>query len=284
VILVIFYCYPRLDFIQVFAIVYRRFNKETMNEEQAQNRELASESAALEQEIRGEFLRIVSHQFRTPLTGLKWALELVLTDYAHEVSETVRNLLEEARRKNELMMSLVDRLIVVSQVDSGELSFRWSVGDVGRLVAQTIEQHLEQARAKSITLHYQKSLDPLPVVRLDLEKMSMVLDNLLFNAIKFTPAGGHINIRARRESKEIIVSVRDTGVGVPRDQSPLIFSKFFWARNVALHMHDGLGVGLYICRAIVEAHGGRIEADSEEGQGSEFRVCLPLLSDLSRLG
>ncbi len=254
-----------------------------MLEESARNQELAKDAAALEQEIRGEFLRIVSHQFRTPLTGLKWALELVLNDYAHEVSETVRGLLEEARRKNEFMMSLVDRLIVVGQVDRGELSFQWSVGDVGRLLAQGVEQHLEQARAKSITLHYQKSPAPLPVVRLDLEKMSMVLDNLLFNAIKFTPSGGHINIRAIVDQGQVVVSVRDTGIGVPRDQTPLIFSRFFWARNVALHMHDGLGVGLYICRAIVEAHGGRIEAESEEGSGSEFRVYLPVLNNLSGL-
>lgn len=229
----------------------------------------------LDEEIRGEFLRIVSHQFRTPLTGLKWALELVLTEYAHEVSDTVRKLLVEARRKNDLLMSLVDRLIVVGQVEQGELSFQWTLGDIGRLLVEVVGRHENQASQKNVTLHFQKNLAPLPIVRLDAEKVSMVLDNLIYNAIKFTPAGGHINVRVYRDGEGVTVAVRDTGVGVPRDQTPLIFSKFFWARNVALHMHDGLGVGLYICRAIIEAHGGRIEADSEEGQGSEFRVFLP---------
>lgn len=238
---------------------------------------------ALEEEIRGEFLHIVSHQFRTPLTGLKWALEMVLNEYAHEVSETVRDLLSEAKRKNDFLMNLLDRLIVVGQVERGELSFNWSLGDLDRVLAEIIGNHKERAQQKTITLHYQRPDGPLPVVRLDMEKISMVLDNLLYNAIKFTPTGGGIYLNVRQEGNQVVVIVRDTGIGVPADQSSLLFSKFFWARNVALHQHDGLGVGLYICRAIVEAHGGKIEAQSQEGKGSEFRICLPVLNNLSHL-
>ncbi|HEX8619159.1 MAG TPA: ATP-binding protein [Thermoanaerobaculia bacterium] len=220
-----------------------------------------------------EFLSVASHELRTPLTTIK--------GYTQLLAQTVNDLQPEERAtyinavlgEIERMMGLISELLDVSRIETNRLqihpqSIEWLPFIEGRVSAFRV-QH--PARL----IHFDVNAAETTVVA-DPDRMRQVVDNLLSNALKYSPEGSDIDVRVAREDGHVATSVTDHGIGIPRDEIPQLFERFHRARNVSSRYYGGLGLGLYIAKAIVEAHGGEITVESEEGSGSTFTMLLPV--------
>jgi PAS domain S-box-containing protein len=220
-----------------------------------------------------EFLSVASHELRTPLTTIK--------GYTQLLAQTVNDL-EPAERATyinavlgeiERMMGLISELLDVSRIETNRLqihpqTIQWLPFIEGRISAFRV-QH--PARF----IHFDVNAPETTVVA-DPDRMRQVVDNLLSNALKYSPEGSDIDVRVVSEDGHVATSVTDHGIGIPRDEIPQLFERFHRARNVSSRYYGGLGLGLYIARAIVEAHDGEITVESEEGVGSTFTMRLPI--------
>jgi two-component system phosphate regulon sensor histidine kinase PhoR len=222
-----------------------------------------------------EFLSVASHELRTPLTTIK--------GYTQLLAQTVNDLEPEERAtyinavlgEIERMMGLISELLDVSRIETNRLQIHpqpisWLQFIEGRISAFRV-QH--PTRAMSFDVHAPES-----TVVADPDRMRQVVDNLLSNALKYSPEGSDIDVLVAKEDGFVATSVTDHGIGIPRDEIPQLFERFHRARNVSSRYYGGLGLGLYIARAIVEAHGGVITVESEEGSGSTFTMRLPIES------
>ncbi|HYK02345.1 MAG TPA: ATP-binding protein [Thermoanaerobaculia bacterium] len=220
-----------------------------------------------------EFLSVASHELRTPLTTIK--------GYTQLLAQTVNDLQPDERAtylnavlgEIERMMGLISELLDVSRIETNRLqihpqTIQWLPFIEGRVSAFRV-QH--PARL----IHFDVNAAETTVVA-DPDRMRQVVDNLLSNALKYSPEGSDIDVRVAREDGSVATSVTDHGIGIPRDEIPQLFERFHRARNVSSRYYGGLGLGLYIARAIVEAHGGEITVESEEGSGSTFTMRLPV--------
>ena len=220
-----------------------------------------------------EFLSVASHELRTPLTTIK--------GYTQLLSQTINDLPPEERStyltavlgEIDRMMGLISELLDVSRIETNRLqihpqSIRW---------IEFIERRASAFRVQNParTINFAREAEECIVVA-DPDRMRQVIDNLLSNAIKYSPDGTEIEVIVRLSEARIETSVIDHGIGIPRDEIPQLFERFHRARNVSSRYYGGLGLGLYIARAIVEAHRGSISVESEEGHGSAFTVTLPM--------
>ena len=238
--------------------------------------------------MKDDFLGIVSHELRTPLTAiLGWARMLkrgMLTN-----PRARDRALEAIERNASLQARLVDDLLDVSRIVSGKLAFDMSVVDLGAIVEAAIDSVRPTLLAKGLEIATIMDLERITVLG-DARRLQQVVWNLLTNAVKFTPAGGRIEIVLTRDEKSATVSVRDTGIGIPADVLPRIFERFKQADGTATRLHGGLGLGLSIVRHVVESHGGLASAQSEgEGHGARMVIELPVAdaeppSSSTRLG
>jgi PAS domain S-box-containing protein len=220
-----------------------------------------------------EFLSVASHELRTPLTTIK--------GYTQLLAQTVNDL-EPAERATyinavlgeiERMMGLISELLDVSRIETNRLQIhpqpiRWLQFIEGRISAFRV-QHPTRSMTFDVSA-------PESHVVADPDRMRQVVDNLLSNALKYSPEGSDIDVRVAQEDGFLATSVTDHGIGIPKDEIPQLFERFHRARNVSSRYYGGLGLGLYIARAIVEAHRGDITVESEEGSGSTFTMRLPL--------
>ncbi|HEX2123473.1 MAG TPA: ATP-binding protein, partial [Thermoanaerobaculia bacterium] len=220
-----------------------------------------------------EFLSVASHELRTPLTTIK--------GYTQLLSQTVNDLAPEERAtyinavlgEIERMMGLISELLDVSRIETNRLQIhpqpiRWIDFIEGRVSAFRVQHPARRIDFSAGT--------PETIVVADPDRMRQVVDNLLSNAIKYSPEGSDISVHLSLDDGASLTAVSDHGIGIPRDEIPQLFERFHRARNVSSRYYGGLGLGLYIARAIIEAHGGAITVESEEGHGSTFTVRLPL--------
>ncbi|MGH2461992.1 MAG: sensor histidine kinase, partial [Chloroflexota bacterium] len=189
-------------------------------------------------------------------------------------SSRVRDMGAEILRHAQRMQRLVDDLLDVSHIEAGRFRLELVDVDLGALLERTVEEVARQTDRHRLA--YQPS-DPLPVVRGDPLRLRQVLDNLLTNAIKYSPEGGRIDVVTGRGDCEVTVAVKDHGIGVPPDKLGRLFERFYRVDNTLAHRVRGSGLGLAIAKHIVDAHGGRIWVESELGGGSTFTFSLPLL-------
>ncbi len=224
--------------------------------------------------IRRDFISNVSHELRTPLATLK-ALTETLQEGALEDQLMARRFLEQMDKEIDNITQLVRELLELSRIESGKVPLNRQPISPSDLLESAASRMRLQAERGGLTLEVH--VDPaLPMVLADRERIEQVLINLLHNAIKFTPPGGRIDLTARMEEKEVIFSVKDTGVGISPEALPRIFERFYKADQS--RSGGGTGLGLSIARHTVEAHGGRIWAESEVNVGSTFFFSLPLAS------
>jgi signal transduction histidine kinase/ActR/RegA family two-component response regulator len=225
--------------------------------------------------MKDDFLGIVSHELRTPLSAiLGWARMLkrgmITSPRARERA------LEAIERNASLQARLVDDLLDVSRIVSGKLSFDMTAVDLAAIIEAAIDSVRPSLLSKGLEIGTTLD-DQRATVLGDARRLQQVVWNLLTNAIKFTPAGGRIEIVLERGERTASVSVRDTGIGIPADVLPRIFERFKQADGTATRMYGGLGLGLSIVRHVVESHGGRAEARSDgEGRGAEMVIELPI--------
>jgi signal transduction histidine kinase len=238
----------------------RRFNH------MAEQLQEAFAQLTAERDVLCRFLADASHEFRTPITALKTFNELLL-GRTQEDDATRREFLEESRRQIERLDRLTKNLLALSKLDLGLMEMKMAKHDIAELVSEAIAAFEPQAAKKGLTLTAQLP-DSSLLVRCDRGRIEEVLDNLIENAIKFTPAGGVI-VGATRRDDVIEVWVEDTGIGIAEEDLPHVFERFYKGQR------GGSGLGLAIVKSIVEAHGGRVAVTSHEGKGSRFSFDLP---------
>ncbi|MEA2631346.1 MAG: hypothetical protein QOE66_1565 [Chloroflexota bacterium] len=236
----------------------------------------ARQAAEAANRAKDTYLAVVSHELRTPLTPVLFAITALLE--RQDLDADLRDWLQMAEQNLVLEARLIDDLLDVTRIARGKLSYRFEVVDVHELIEQALQTCGPQYEDKRLGLT--KDLDlPSPSVRGDAARLRQVLCNLFKNAVKFTPAGGRVTVTARNEGSKVLVSIRDTGIGIGPEVLPKIFRAFEQGEDSIVRRFGGLGLGLAISRAIVEAHGGRLLARSEGmGKGTEFILELEAIA------
>lgn len=222
--------------------------------------------------VRRDFVSNVSHELRTPLASLK-ALTETLQEGALEDPPAARRFLLRMDNEIDTLTQMVQELLELSRIESGKVPLRRQRLTACELLQPAVERMQVQAERAGLTLTMECP-EVMPNVNADLDRIEQVLVNLLHNAIKFTPPGGRITVSARAEAPFVIFSVRDTGVGIPDENLSRIFERFYKVDRA--RSTRGTGLGLSIARHLVEAHGGRIWAESTPGEGSTFHFSLPI--------
>lgn len=226
--------------------------------------------------VRREFVSNVSHELRTPVASLK-ALVETLQDGALDDAEVAREFIGRMHVEVEGLAQLVEELLELSRVESGQLPLRLQSVDLGAVAVAAAERLRPQAQRQGVLLEIAQP-GALPTVRADPERVHQVVVNLVHNAVKFTPPGGRITIRAEEREGDVAVTIADNGVGIAADALPRVFERFYKADQA--RAGGGTGLGLAIAKHLVQAHGGRIWAESEgEGKGATFTFALPISRD-----
>jgi PAS domain S-box-containing protein len=228
---------------------------------------------------KSEFISIAAHQLRTPLSAVKWTMRLLMDGDLGVMNSSQLKLLERGYETNEKMIQLVNDLLNVSRIEDGRFGYRFQKGNITDLISSIFSSSRISAREHSITIHFDNPPQIAPFV-FDQEKISLAFQNLVDNAVKYTPPNGEIFITITPEGNYVKVSVRDTGVGIPKGQTDRLFTKFFRAENVIHMQTSGSGLGLFIVKNIIARHGGRIGVESEENKGSTFWFTLPVDENL----
>jgi heavy metal sensor kinase len=221
-----------------------------------------------------QFTADASHELRTPVAVVRTTAELSLRRQRDDPQyrDALVQILDEAKR----MTAVIDSLMTLARVDSGVDAPRTEAGDVAALVRQACARSEPLARAKPV--HLELGVDGPAMVKADAAMLERLFLSLIDNAIKYTPAGGRVSVGTRRDESWVVVTVRDTGIGIAAEDLPFVFDRFYRADKARSREAGGAGLGLSIARWIVEAHGGSISVESTVGQGSVFEVRLPPLS------
>ncbi len=230
------------------------------------------------EKMKTEFVSLAAHQLRTPLSAIKWTLKMLLEGDLGKISEEQKEFLQKTYQSNERMINLINDLLDVTRIEEGRYLFKPTLARLKNVVQFVINSYQAEADRRKIKLGFKIPERKLPEVTMDVEKMRLVIQNLIDNAIKYSPQGGEatISLKYSKKEKEIEFSIKDSGVGIPKDQRPRVFTKFFRGANVMRMETEGSGLGLFIAKNIVEAHGGRIWFESEEEKGTTFYFTLPV--------
>jgi len=224
--------------------------------------------------LKSAFVGIVSHELRTPLTPIKTLVENLLDGVGGSLSEQQHHYLSRIQANADRLTRMLNELLDLSKIEAGKIELRPTVLSIHELLADVLEVLQPLAQQKSITMEV-TSIDGIPKVHADRDKLYEVLANLVDNAIKFTPSGGHILIGTKvLDDRYITVEVSDTGCGIPEEDLPKIFDKFYRVQSVSAN-HAGAGLGLAIAKGLIELHGGTIGVDSTSGKGSHFYFTVP---------
>jgi signal transduction histidine kinase/CHASE3 domain sensor protein len=224
--------------------------------------------------LKEDFVATVSHELRTPLTSMMGFLEMIREGEAGELNDEQQRFLAIVYRSSERLQRLVGDLLFVARLDANGLQLQFGEVRLADIVRETVESTAALARSRELDLR--PDLREVPALSGDRERLSQLVGNLVGNAIKFTPAGGHVTVRTFAAGGNAVVEVEDTGIGIPPAEQSQLFQRFFRSSTATEHAIPGTGLGLVISRAIAEAHGGSIEVRSRPGEGTCFRVELPL--------
>lgn len=226
------------------------------------------------EQMKSDFISVVSHELRTPLTSIRGSLGLITGGVAGELPEPARSLVDVATRNSDRLARLIDDILDVEKIESGQMGFRLVPQDLMTLVEQAVEANQTYGQPYRISLCIAESA--YVPVRVDADRMQQVLNNLLSNAVKFSPSGGVVEVGVTAENGLARLRVTDRGKGIPPEFQARIFEKFSQADTTSTRQRGGTGLGLSISRAIVDRHGGQIWFETAPGQGTTFFVELPV--------
>ncbi len=224
--------------------------------------------------MKTEFLSLASHQLRTPLSAMKWFLEMLLDGDAGVLNKEQIEFVTNVNDSNNRMIDLVNDLLNITRIESDRIIIDPKPTNLSKL----IEDVLAELKPKFLA-NNQKiivSCNPnLAEINIDANLIRAVYLNLLSNAIKYTPSGGEITVIVSNKGGEVVSQISDSGFGIPKDEQTKVFSRFFRAKNIVKKVVDGTGLGLYLAKAIIDSSGGKIWFKSEEGKGTTFWFSIP---------
>jgi len=248
-----------------------------------------------------DFVAIASHQLRTPLSIIKWYIDYMLCGDAGELRGEQKKFLNEVYKSNERLIELVNALLDVSRIDLGTFAIEPEPTDIIEKANLALKKFSTEIRAKKIKL--EKRFDALPLLKLDPRLTTIVFENIISNAVKYTTENGTIRLVIKRAEPNILIKISDSGCGIPREVQPKIFTKMFRADNVKRIESVGTGLGLYIVKAIVKKSGGKIWFESpsldlllekdqkhddlpldKRSQGTTFYITIPLKGMKKKIG
>lgn len=227
--------------------------------------------------MKTEFVSLAAHQLRTPLAGIKWSLVTILEEKEESgLAPDISELIEKAFEANERMVSLVNDLLNVTRMEEGNYVYEPKKVNIKEIVDLALDEYKDLVESRGLKFSLEQPEENLPHIVADMEELSLVIKNFFDNALKYTKEGEiKLKIEEVERNNKIKVIVSDTGVGIPENQKDKMFDKFFRAENVQLMDTEGSGLGLFISKNIVEAHGGKIGFESKENQGSSFFFTVP---------
>jgi PAS domain S-box-containing protein len=225
---------------------------------------------------KSEFISIAAHQLRTPLSVMKWVLGLFLTNEMGNLNPGQREMLSRSNAANEKMINLVNDLLNVSRIEEGKFGYEFGDHDLMETVYGITGDYKDLAKEKSIAFTVEEPTPALPKMYYDEAKITLAIHNVLDNAFHYTKTGGSIHLKVSKRDDWAEICIQDTGIGIPHSNLNRLFSKFFRAENAVKTFTEGSGLGLFIVNNVITRHHGKIEVDSEEGKGSNFRILLPL--------
>ncbi len=225
--------------------------------------------------LKSEFISIAAHQLRTPLSAIKWVIKMVLDGDVGKITEEQKKLLFKGYQSNERIIELVNDMLNVSRIEDGRFGYSYQKENFEEALQIVMDSLENRIKEKSIKFEVKKNAK-VPEIFMDKTKMVLVLQNLIENAVKYTPEFGKILVNLEVGKNFLKVRIKDNGVGIPKKDQEKMFSKFFRAENVMRMQTEGSGLGLFIVKNVIQKHGGEINFTSEEGMGTEFVFTLPL--------
>jgi signal transduction histidine kinase len=242
-----------------------------------ERRSLAIESQRLRREkemMRENFVTLVSHQLRSPLASVRQYFGVIREGFAGDVTDKQKQIIEKASKYLDDLMQLINDWLDMSRIDAGRIAGNFEPVVIGPVLSEIVELAKPLAEAGKVTLELHLSSNA-PAVHGDRESLKQAITNLVSNAIRYNREGGTVVIDTREQGNDGIVEIRDTGIGISRDDLPFIFDEFFRVKSNETRHLSGTGLGLPIAKRIVEAHNGRIQVNSELGKGTTFSIFLP---------
>lgn len=236
--------------------------------------EKANEELKSLDRMKNDFLSNISHELKTPLISIKGFSELMKDGNLGSLNEQQNKAMDTVIRNSERLGQLIDSILYMSMKQAGKIEYVFNPVNAAEIIDHTVSDMFPHIDKKGVTIE-QDVADNLPTINGDGDKLKQVLFNLIDNAIKFTPQGGRIIVAAHEEDDELHISVSDTGIGIAKNIIPNLFQRFYQADATTTRKYGGTGVGLYISKLILDAHDGRIWAESEEEVGSTIHVALP---------
>lgn len=225
--------------------------------------------------MKSEFVTIVSHQLRSPLTSLRWAMDFIMSGQLGKIEEKPLEYLKIIKENSDRMVELLRDLLIVSRLEQKEVTLLKKEVSLGDLTKEIVEGYLPFARASNIEIRLE-GISDLPKVFADPSQLKIAIEALLDNAIRYTKGQGEIKIRFKSANEKVQFEIEDQGIGIPKEDRKYIFQKFFRSANALRHQTQGSGLGLFIVKAIVEKSGGEIGFKSEEGKGTTFWFTVPI--------
>ncbi|WP_319480199.1 ATP-binding protein [uncultured Draconibacterium sp.] len=265
---------------EAFSIAYARY-EDFKNVEEAKNKieitlnELKIAQAQLQEldELKSRFFANISHEFRTPLTLIMGEVENVIASNIHSAD---KKRLEIANRNANKLLVLINQLLELSKIDAGSLMLNNENGNLVTFLKNIFFSFESLSSSKKVLLRFHSEAENIRLA-FDHEKMETIFYNLLSNAFKFTEGPGEISLSVKViESAKIEIIIKDSGIGIPSEQIPHIFNRFFQADSSSIRKHEGAGIGLALVKELVELHNGKIAVSSKENKGTEFRILLPI--------
>lgn len=249
-----------------------RLNNELSNLQ----RDLYKKNSQLEKLVktRDKYLGMAAHDLRNPLGALSNMCVILLDEDTGPLNDTQRELIELVQETADHMLTLVEDMLDISKIETGNLRLNFEKPDIIQLVNRSVSLNYHLSRKKNITIITEYPPEPV-MVRADSKKILQVLDNLISNAIKFSNAGSEVRVEVESSDSHVEVSIIDQGKGIPEKEMKQLFSPFPKISVTSTGGEKSTGLGLAICKKIIEGHNGRIGAESEEGKGSRFYFTLP---------
>jgi len=233
------------------------------------------ETLAEANRMKSEFISVVSHQLRSPLSNLNWAVELLMSGRLGEIEEKQTEYFRILKENSARMGELVSDLLIVSRIETATLPLKEKEISLENLIQELILEFKPFAEASNVIIEFRSQAN-LPKIFADPSQIRLVIENLLDNAIRYIEEKGEVKIWLEKKGENLYFEIKDTGVGIPKEDQKYIFQKFFRSENILRYQTQGSGLGLYIAKSIIERSGGKIGFKTEERKGSTFWFTLPI--------